>query len=425
MKILKMYLKANLLHKVFLALILAVILGSILSGKDIDLEPFFTPFGDIFIRLLKMILMPVVLCSLIVALASLSPKRLGKIGLKSLIYYLLTSLCAILIGLFIANIAGLGKGLVINANNYTPSLVDSPNILQILLEIIPTNGFDAIANGAILPSMFFASLFGIALAFGRSDESEEIRAFSELVFKFFKGLEHMIYLVFGWIMHYAPIGIFALVFLVFFKNGVAIFGPLISISIWVYVAYLLQILLIYCGLCLFYKLSPLRFLQKARMPFLTAFATRSSSASIPVSLEATKKMGVSEQIASFNIPIGATINMDGTTIYLGICTIFIANALGLSLDLNSYLIIIFTALLGSIGTAGVSGAGLIMLLMVLDAIGLKLEAGNAVAVAYAMIFGIDAILEMGRGGVNVLGDIAGSLVVAKSENELDLTKYNS
>ena len=196
-------------------------------------------------------------------------------------------------------------------------------------------------------------------------------------------------------------------------------------TISVYIGLLLQIVLVYCVICVIYKLSPIKFLKKVRPPMVTAFVTRSSGATIPVSMEtAEKDMGVPRSIFGFTIPVGATINMDGTTIYLGVCAIFIANIVGVPLNFSQQLTVVLTAVLASIGTAGVPGAGAIMLLMVLESVGLKVEAGSVVAIAYGMILGIDAILDMGRTSMNVVGDMVGAVIVAKSENELDMEVWN-
>lgn len=226
-------------------------------------------------------------------------------------------------------------------------------------------------------------------------------------------------------MQYAPIGVFALIFTVFAKNGAVAFGSLASVTLSVYVGLVLQVVLVYCVICALFKLSPAIFLKKVRPAMITAFVTRSSGATLPVSIQATQNMGVPKSIYSFALPVGSTMNMDGTTVYLGVCAIFIANAVGVPLDASQMTTITLTAVLGAIGTAGVPGAGAIMLLMVLESVGLPVEAGSVVAIAYGMILGVDALLDMGRTAMNVVGDVAGAVVVAKQEKALDEEVWQS
>lgn len=225
-----------------------------------------------------------------------------------------------------------------------------------------------------------------------------------------------------WVMQYAPIGVFALMFVVFNKNGAEAFGSLANVTISLYVGLALQIFLVYCVICLFIKISPLDFLKKVRPPMITAFVTRSSNGTLPISMQtAENDMGVPKSIYGFVLPVGATVNMNGTTVYLGVCSLFMANACGVDLTFNNYITIVVTSLLAAIGTAGIPGAGAIMLLLVLESIGLKVE--GIVAIAYGMIFAMDAILDMGRTSMNVVGDMIASVYVAKSENELDMSKW--
>ncbi|WP_169766945.1 dicarboxylate/amino acid:cation symporter [Campylobacter curvus] len=418
------YFRSNLLVRILIGLIVGAIFGIIFqnAGQAIG---FLQPFGDLFIRLLKMIMVPVIVCTLIVGTSSISPAQLGKVGIKIIIFYLITSLFAIIIGLFVGAVIAPGEGMMLENIAGTAKEVKAPTLVQILLDIVPTNPFGSVAKGEVLPTICFCVFFGIALAFCRDSKDEKIKNSADIVFSFFEGMSEVMFKVVGWVMQYAPIGVFALIFIVFSKSGADAFGPLLSVTISVYIGLLLQIVLVYCVICLIYKLSPIKFLKKVRPPMVTAFVTRSSGATIPVSMEtAEKDMGVPRSIFGFTIPVGATINMDGTTIYLGVCAIFIANIVGVPLNFSQQLTVVLTAVLASIGTAGVPGAGAIMLLMVLESVGLKVEAGSVVAIAYGMILGIDAILDMGRTSMNVVGDMVGAVIVAKSENELDMEAWN-
>lgn len=418
--ILDFYFKSNLLLRILIGLILGAIFGIIFQNATGVMEVL-KPFGDLFIRLLKMIVLPVIVCTLIVGASSISPAHLGKVGVKIIAFYMVTSLCAIIIGLAVGSVLQPGVGLELATNVASAGKeAKAPGLIDILLNIIPTNPFGAIAKGEVLPTICFCLFFGIALAFSLDSQNEQVRKSAQTVFSFFEGMNSIMFKIVHWVMQYAPIGVFALIFIVFSKSGAEAFGPLINVTLSVYIGLILQIVLVYCVICVLIKLSPIKFLAKVRPPMITAFVTRSSGATLPVSMEtAEKDMGVPRSIYGFTLPVGATINMDGTTIYLGVCAIFVANVVGMPLDFSQQLTVVITAVLASIGTAGVPGAGAIMLLMVLESVGLKVEAGSVIAIAYGMILGIDAILDMGRTSMNIVGDMMGAVFVAKSEKELD------
>lgn len=425
MSIFKLYFKSNLLMRILVALLLGAVCGLIFKDSPRILE-FLAPLGELFVRLLKMIVVPVIASTLIVGASSITPAQLGRIGIKTLIYYTITSAFAILIGLGIGSLIKPGLGLNIMADAAAEGkAAESPTLIQILLDIVPTNPIGAISGGQVLPMIFFCLAFGIALAFGRDSSDEQVKKGSDTVYAFVDGVSQAMFKIVGWVMQYAPIGVFALIFGVFAKNGATAFGALASVTASVYIGLALQVVLVYCVICAIFKLSPVIFLKKVRPAMITAFVTRSSGATLPVSIQTTQNMGVPKSIYSFALPVGSTMNMDGTTVYLGVCAIFIANAVGMPLTTPQMLTITLTAVLGAIGTAGVPGAGAIMLLMVLESVGLPVEAGSAVAIAYGMILGIDAILDMGRTSMNVVGDVAGAAVVAKQEKALDETMWNT
>lgn len=424
-KLFSWYFKPNLLLRILVGLTLGAICGIVFQNATGAIS-FLTPLGELFIRLLKMIVIPVIAATLIVGASSITPAQLGRIGIKTLIYYTITSVFAIIIGLGVGQLFKPGLGLELKADAAVDGkTAETPDMLQILLEIVPTNPIGVISDGQVLPMIFFCLVFGIALAFGRDSSDAQIKQSSETVYSFVDGVSQAMFKIVGWVMQYAPIGVFALIFIVFSKNGATAFGSLASVTLSVYVGLLLQVVLVYCTICLIMRLSPLTFLKKVRPAFITAFVTRSSGATLPVSIQTSEHMGVPKNIYSFGLPVGSTMNMDGTTVYLGVCAIFIANAVGMPLDSSQMLTVTLTAILGAIGTAGVPGAGAIMLLMVLESVGLPVEAGSAVAIAYGMILGIDALLDMGRTSMNVVGDIAGVVTVAKQEKTLDEKVWNS
>ncbi len=413
------YFKTNLLLRILLGLALGSVIG-LAVGPQIA---WVSPFGDLFVRLLKMIVMPVVIFTLIVGAASIHPSRLGRIGVKALLFYMLTSAFAVAVGLLFGNLFSPGQGLeLVGVSEAAGRELTKPSLVETFLNIIPTNPFEAIASGKILPTIFVALLFGMGIAYLRESRDQRIKEAANTVFRFFEGGAEIMYKVVHWILEYAPVGVFALIAVVFGKQGAAAFGPLSMVTIAVYTALAAHLVLVYGGLMSAFRINFRKFLAKAREAMVTAFVTRSSGGTLPVTMEvAEEKMGVSKGVYSFTLPLGATINMDGTAIYQGVCAIFVGLAIGLPLTLGQQLTVIATAVLASIGTAGVPGAGAIMLLMVLESVGLKVEPGTAVAAAYAMIFGIDALLDMGRTSLNVTGDLAATCIVAKTENEMDET----
>ena len=420
MGLLKSYLEYPVLRKILIGLIFGAIVGLVIGDKAATIKP----LGDLFIRLLKMLVMPIILASLVVGAASISPARLGRVGVKIVVYYLVTSAFAVFLGLLMANIfkpglgleLGVGEGKVIEATK--PSLVDT------LLNIVPKNPFAALSDGQVLPTIFFAIVLGIALSYLMNSENERIRNSAMTLFNAFDGLAEAMYKIVWGVMQYAPIGVFALIAYVMGTQGTKVVGPLAKVTLAVYLGLIIQIGLVYGILLKVFGLDLIKFLNKAKDAMITAFVTRSSSGTLPVTMRvADENMGVPRSIYSFTLPLGATINMDGTALYQGVCAMFIAFAIGQSLPFSQQVVIVLTAVLASIGTAGVPGAGAIMLAMVLESVGLSLEPGSAVALAYAMILGIDAILDMGRTMVNVTGDLAGTTIVAKTEGELDESKW--
>ncbi|WP_457753600.1 dicarboxylate/amino acid:cation symporter [Thermococcus sp.] len=422
--ILRTYLDIPVLQKILAGLILGAVFGLIMGhlGYADAVKTYIKPFGDIFVRLLKMLVMPIVFASLVVGAASISPARLGRVGVKIVIYYLLTSAFAVTLGIIMARIFKPGLGLQL-ATGAKFQAKQAPSMVQTLLNIIPKNPFGALANGQVLPTIFFAIVLGIALTYLMNSKDEFVKDSANTLFKAINGLAEAMYKIVGGVMQYAPIGVFALIAYVMAEQGVKVVGQLAKVVVAVYLGLILQIVLVYFVLLKVFGLDPIKFIKKAKDAMITAFVTRSSSGTLPVTMRvADEEMGISKGIYSFTLPLGATINMDGTALYQGVCTFFIALAIGQHLTLGQQLTIVLTAVLASIGTAGVPGAGAIMLAMVLQSVGLPLT-DPSVAAAYAMILGIDAILDMGRTMVNVTGDLAGTTIVAKTEGELDLSKW--
>lgn len=414
------YFKSSLLLRILAGLILGAIAG-IVFGPRIE---WVAPFGDLFVRMLKMIVMPVIFFSLATGAASISPSRLGKVGIKILLFYMFTSAIAVAIGLVLGNLFHPGLGLALGHGAAAGKELTHPSIVDTILGIVPTNPFQSLAKGDVLPAIFFALVFGIGIAVLRDSSDERLRDAATTMYRFFDGAAEVMYLIVQWMLQYAPIGVFALLAVVFAQQGANAIGPLGTVVIAVYLGLILHFFLALGGFLTLFGISFTKFTSRVKEAMITAFVTRSSSGTLPVSLkEAEENMGVPRGICSFTLPLGATINMNGTAIYQGVCVLFVAFAIGHPLTLAQQVMVILTAVLASIGTAGVPGAGVIMLLLVLNSVGLSVDPGSPVAMAYAMILGIDALLDMGRTWLNVTGDLVGTAIVAKTEGELDPAKW--
>lgn len=401
-------LKANLLTQILIAFVIAIILG-IIFGTAIDV---LKPLGDLFLRLIKFIIAPLILSTLVVGVASIGdPKALGRVGAKTIAYYLVTTAFAIIFGLIFAFIISPGKGLTVDGPTAEVEINESEGVIQTLLNIVPENPFFALADGNVLQIIFFAIFLGLAITF--------IGKKAEPVYQFFDSFAEIMMKITGIVMRFAPIGIIGLVAPIVGQYGPQVLLPLLKIILTVAIACILHAVIIY-SLCvhIFAKMNPLTFFKGIAPAAIVAFSTASSAATLPVTLKNTREnLGVSNKITSFVVPLGATINMDGTAIYQGVAVIFIAQFYGLDLSFLQLLTVVITTILASIGTAGVPGAGMIMLAMVLTAVGLPLE-------GIAIIAGVDRVLDMFRTTVNIVGDASGAVTVAGTEKgELDRTVF--
>jgi Na+/H+-dicarboxylate symporter len=414
------YFDFNLLYRILIGLVLGIILGLVFKEKIL----WIAPFGDLFVRLLKMIMMPIIVSTLIVGASSVSPANLGKVGIRVIVFYLLTSAVAVVIGLAMGAIFHPSAELA-NVADAAARDVAAPKLSATLLAIVPTSVMQAIVNETVLAVIFAALLVGIAISYLRISGDERKEKIAGVLYHFFDGVAEVMMLIIKGIMQYAPIGVLSLVAVVFATNGPKVVGSLGIVTAACFIGYALHVIIVYGGLVKFYgKLPITRYFRDAKDPFITAFVTRSSNGTLPVTMEAAENLGVHKDIYSFSLPLGATINMDGTAIYQGVCATFIALSVwGHGFNISQMGIIVVTATLASIGTAGVPGAGAIMLLLVLDSVGLPVTAGSVVAGAYAMILGIDALLDMGRTALNVTGDLACTTVVASKMKELDTAKW--
>ncbi len=423
------YFKSNLLSRILIGLVAGVAVGIALGYADPETTKKFVDntkiFGDIFIRLLKMIIVPVIFFSLIGGAASISPSKLGRVGAKIIAFYMATSALSVGLGLFFANLLQPGSGMnLVGSEAVKGKMAEAPSVATVFLNIIPTNPAESLAKGDVLPIIFFAMLFGLSISFLKDSKDDIVRNGADSLHNIVNAAAETMYRIVNWIMQYAPIGVFFLIAIVFAQQGAKALGPLLMVTLTVYLALIALTIIGYGGLLAVFRMGFFKFLKGANEAMITAFVTRSSSATLPITMRVSEeKLGIPRSISSFTLPLGATINMNGTAIYLGVCAMFIGYAIGQPLTVAQQMTVVTTATLAAIGTAGVPGAGAIMLLMVMESIGLKVETGSAVAAGYAMILGIDALLDMGRTCLNVTGDIVCTAIVAKGENELDETKW--
>ena len=390
--------KLSLTAKITISLVLGVLAGILMQDVANIAVSYIKPFGTIYLNLIKMVVVPVVLLSIIQGIVSLRDiKKVGTIGARTVIYYFVTTALAITIGLILANALNVGAGYVIPAGDLTYEASTAPNFMDTFVNIFPSNFFAPLVNATMLQVIVIAVFFGFGIILAGDNGKPAARAidsFAEVSFK-----------VMNMIINLSPIGVFALICPVVAENGPAVLLPLLKVIGIAYLAYIIHMVVVYSASVLtFARLSPITFFKNMIRPILFAFSSASSVGVLPFNMEATEKMGARKEIASFVLPLGATINMDGTAIYQGVCAIFIAQIFGVELGLADQLTIILTATLASIGTAGVPGSGMIMLAMVLQSVGLPVE-------GIALVAGIDRILDMGRTVVNITGDASCAICV--------------
>ena len=399
-----------LIWKIAIGFVIGIVLGFVIGPMQQSstfisnfLIPLLDLIGKIFLGLLKMLIVPLVFASIITGAASIGdPKVLGRIGIKTILLYLSTTVVAIFFGLVLGNIIQPGLGLSIEGA--AGEAKAAAGMVDVLMGIIPVNPLQALVSGSMLQIIVFALFLGVSATL----IGEKGKAF----LKFNESLAETMYKMTGIVMKFAPLGILALIAVTAAKYGPAVLAPFAKVIFAVYLGCALQAVVVYSSLIMaVVKKSPLWFFGGVKEAMLAAFVTRSSSAVLPISMRNVQdNLGVSEKVSSFVLPLGATINMDGTALYQGVCALFVAQAFGIPISMGAQVGILITATLASIGTAGVPGAGLIMLSMVLTSAGLPIEGIGLVA-------GIDAVLDMARTSINVTGDMCVSAVVARSEGE--------
>ena len=391
--------------KILIGLILGIVGGLIAGPTAVPwMKVWIAPIGTIFINLIKMVIVPVVLASIVSGVASIGDvKKLGRVGVKIMVFYLATTAFAVAIGLMFGTLMQPGKGLTIPAGAKAASKL-APPLQDVLVNIIPSNPFVAMEKGDMLQIIVFAIFLGIGITM--------VGAKAKPVEDFFNGLAEVTYKIIDMIMSFAPFGVFALMMPVVAVNGPKVLLPLASVVAAMYIASIVHAVVVYSGtVATLGGMSPVKFFKGIAPAMLVAFSTCSSGATLPVTMKCTQEnLGVKKDVSSFCLPLGATVNMDGTAIYCGLAALFVAQAYGIELNAGQYMTIILTGTLASIGAAGVPGAGLIMLTLVLTSVGLPIE-------GVALIAGIDRVLDMARTTLNITGDAAGCVVVQNSESK--------
>ena len=400
--------KSNLAAQIFIALVLAIVVGLLFGKNPGFLNDYIKPFGTIFLNLLKFIVCPIVLFSILCGMISMKDiKKVGSIGAKTIIYYLGTTAVAILIGLVMGQLC---KGMfpALSTTDLSYEAKEATPFMQVLVDIFPSNWLAPLANANMLQIIVIAIFvgFGIILV---GDKADKIRVGLEQVNEVFMKVMELI-------LKLSPYGVFCLLAPVVAANGAMIVGSLAMVLLVAYISYILHAVIVYSTTVrTLGGISPLKFFKGMSPAMIFAFSSASSVGTLPLTLECSEKLGADKEVASFVLPLGATINMDGTAIYQGVCAIFIASCFGIDLTLSQMATIVITATLASIGTAGVPGAGMVMLAMVLQSVGLPVE-------GIALVAGVDRIFDMGRTVLNITGDASCAVIVSNLERKKELKK---
>jgi Na+/H+-dicarboxylate symporter len=414
------YFGTSLAVRVLIALVLGAIVGLLVGPKIAVIEP----LGTLMIKLLKMIILPLIFFAIVSGVGGTAASRIGRVAWKILLYYFTTTVLAATFGLILAHIFKPGLGLSLGGTSAQGVTVETPSVVGTLLNMVPDNVVAAFANGAYLQVLIFALIFGLAVSFLRESKDDTIKEAVMAVYGFCYGGAQIMFTITKWVLEYSPIGVFALISTLFAQQGTKVIGSAAMLILVCYIGYATQLFVVYGGLLTAFKINFWKFLARAKDAMLMAFSTRSSSATLPVTLKVAKEnLGVPESIGNFTLPLGSQINLDGEAYYQIISIFFTAYVAGVHLTPIQQLIAIFIVTIGTMGTAGIAGSGPVVLLAVMGMVGLKVEPGTAVAAAFALILGVDVILDMGRTTINVTGDMAGTCIVAKTEGLLDLDKW--
>jgi Na+/H+-dicarboxylate symporter len=391
----------KLYHKILIGLVLGFIVGILLGDK----AEYLKPIGDIFIRALRLIVVPLILATIITGVSGVGDiRKIGKLGVRTFVYFIITTTIAVIIGLGVANIIDPGTGIALGEVKEVAK-PDAVSPFQMIVNMVPINPIESLATGNVLQVIIFAILFGIALSLA-GDKGTPVA-------NFFNSLAEIMFKLSDIVIKMAPYGVFALIAWTAGKYGLDLLLPMGKIIVAVFIGCVIHILFTYTiAVRVFAKVSPKHFFKKVMEPALVGFSSCSAAAAFPFTMKAQEKLGVSKKVSGFTLPMALTINMDGTALYQAVGAIFVANAFGVELTIIQQATIVFTAVLASIGTASIPGGGLIMLTLVLESVGLPLE-------GIAIVAGIDRVLDMFRTTTNIFGDNSAGLVISALEGDLD------
>lgn len=398
----------SLAWQMMIGLVLGIIVGAMVDSSFA--QSYLQPLGQLFIRLIRMVVVPLVIATIIAGAAGISDTaKLGRVAVKVLLVYAITTAIAVAIGLLFANFIQPGIGLNLSTEGLQMKAVTSPKLVDTLLDIVPINPMEALSKGSMLQIIFFAVIFGFALS-GLGERGKP-------VLNFFTIVGDVMIRMTSIVMLYAPIGVFGLISYTVAQHGIAVLLPLFKLLLTSFFATAFLVIVILAPMvAILAKTGPKKFFKGIFEPWLIAFTTCSSAAALPANLVAARKLGASKAVSFFSIPLGNTINMNGTAVYMGVCAVFAAEVYGIDLTIADQATVVLMGVLAAVGTAGVPGAGLIMTTIVFTQVGIPLE-------AVALIAGIDRFLDMIRTSINVVGDVASALVVTNLEGDLNKEPY--
>ncbi|MFZ4450331.1 dicarboxylate/amino acid:cation symporter [Salibacterium aidingense] len=400
-KVWHLYIESSLILKITIALVLGVLTGLIFGDNAAVVEP----FGDLLIRLLTFLIIPLILFTLIVGINQTSLTNMSRMGGKVFLYYIVTSALALTIALTIASVINPGEGVTLETEEEV-DVPENPGFISVLLNIVPENIVNAFSEMNLLGIIFTAIVFGIAIASLRS--SDATKDMGDRVLQVAEGLNEATFKVMAWILQYVPIGIFAIMAKTTGEQGMETLTSL-GAMVGVFYGSILVQLLLYAFILTLFHVNVKEFFAQARTPMLTAFVTQSSSGTLPLTLNAAKNLKLSRSLYGFSLPLGATINMDGAAIRIGVSAVFAANVVGESFALGNLIEIVIVGTLATIGTAGVPGAGLVMIATVFSMAGLPIE-------TVVLLSSIDALVGMGATMTNITGDLTGTAVINAAED---------
>ena len=389
--------KNSLARNIFIALVLSIIVGLLMQSQAEFLSTYIKPFGDIFLNLLKFIVTPIVLFSIIGGIISMKDiRKVGEVGGFTVIYYFLTTACAIVIGLGLANIFKKFFP-VISTSDLTFEMTNEVSIMDTLVNIFPSNFIAPMVENNMLQIIVMSLIIGFSILM--LEKNKQVKAIETIEI-----LNDIFMKAMGLILRLSPIGVFCLLAPVIAANGPVIIGSLASVLLVAYLAYALHALIVYSfTIKTLGGLSPVEFFKEMSSAMIFAFSSASSMGTLPINMKCCEELGADHDVTAFVLPLGATINMDGTAIYQGVCAVFIAACYGIDLTVGQMITIVITSTLASIGTAGVPGSGMIMLAMVLQSVGLPVE-------GIALVAGVDRIFDMGRTVLNITGDASAAII---------------